>query len=270
MADEKQTPGGRGAAAQGDDGAQRGDAGPRGVALGHDFNEQRYGKVRPNAAESSDDRVTLMMKLVERIHKQGAKSILDVGCTDGFLSQKFKDMGLYTIGIDASASAVETARAHTDEAYVADTGKDALPLPDGKVELIWAGEIIEHIFDTEFFIEELLRVTRPGGRLVISTPNLGAWINRIALLLGTQPFFTEVGVRQSNQGSFLRRVTTPAGHIRNFTQSSLKDLLQRCGWTVESMHGAALLTGKSVLWFDKIVSHALPSLATDLVFVCRK
>ncbi len=252
------------------DGKDSGKSGRGGVALGHDFNEQRYGQVRPNAAESSDDRVTLMMKLVERLKKQGAGSILDVGCTDGFLSQKFRDMGLYTIGIDASASAVETARARTDEAYVADTGKEALPLPNDKVELIWAGEIIEHIFDTEFFVEELLRVTKPGGRLVLSTPNLGAWINRIALLLGTQPFFTEVGVRQSNQGSFLRKVTTPAGHIRNFTQSSLKELLQRCGWKVESMHGAALLTGKSVLWLDKIVSHAFPGLATDLVFVCRK
>lgn len=241
-----------------------------GVAIGHDFNEQRYGQVRPNEAESSDDRITLMMSLVKRIHEAGAKSILDVGCTDGFLSQKFRAMGLYTIGIDASASAVETARTRADEAYVADTGKEALPLPDGKVDLIWAGEIIEHIFDTEFFVEELLRVTKPGGRLILSTPNLGAWINRIALLLGTQPFFTEVGVRPSNQGSFLRKVTTPAGHIRNFTQSSLKNLLERCGWTVESMHGAALLTGKSVLWLDKIVSHALPALATDLVFVCRK
>lgn len=246
------------------------DSGGGGVALGRDFNERRYGQVRPNEAESSDDRVMLMMSLVKRIRALGAKSILDVGCTDGFLSQKFRDLGLYTIGIDASASAVESARARTDEAYVADTGKEPLPLPDGKVELVWAGEIIEHVFDTEFFAEELLRVTKPGGRLILSTPNLGAWINRIALLLGTQPFFTEVGVRPSNQGSFLRKITTPAGHIRNFTQSSLKDLLQRSGWTVESMHGAALLTGKRVLWLDKIVSHAFPSLATDLVFVCRK
>lgn len=238
-----------------------------GIAIGHDFNELRYGNVRPDDSESADDRIATMMKLVKRT---GAKSILDVGCTNGFLSQKFRDLGMYTIGIDASATAVESARARTDEAYVADTGKEALPLPDGKVELVWAGEIIEHVFDTEFFVEELLRVTKPGGRLIISTPNLAAWINRIALLLGTQPFFTEVGVRPSNHGSFLRKVGTPAGHIRNFTQSSLKDLLQRCGWTVESMHGASLLIGKSVRGLDRVISHAFPSLATDLIFICRK
>ena len=83
-------------------GKGKGKGGRGGVALGHDFNEQRYGQVRPNAAESSDDRVTLMMRLVERIRKAGAQSILDVGCTDGFLSQKFRDMGA-EVYVDAEA-----------------------------------------------------------------------------------------------------------------------------------------------------------------------
>lgn len=241
-----------------------------GAETGGDFNEARYGKTRKDGRDFlvRDDRIRTMMELVR---SSGAKSILDVGCTDGFMSMIFKELGLYTIGVDASAGAVETAKSQgrCDEAYVANLGDQRLPIPDASVELIWAGEVIEHIFDTESFAEELLRVTKPGGRLILSTPNLASWINRISLLLGAQPFFTEIGVRPSNSGSFLRKVTEPAGHIRNFTPSSLKHLLTSCGWTFESRHGASIIQG-GFRGIDRAISHAFPRLATDLVFVCRK
>ncbi|MEO7425881.1 MAG: class I SAM-dependent methyltransferase [Fibrobacteria bacterium] len=232
------------------------------------FNESRYGQIRFDTGDLKwDDRVSTVLALVRAT---GAKKILDVGCGDGFLSADFKKFGMYTIGVDAAPGAVAAAKTRCDEAYVADLGHARLPLPDACVDLIWAGEIIEHIFDTETFVEDLLRVLQPGGRLIMSTPNLASWINRISLLLGQQPFFTELGVRPSNWGSFLRKVGEPAGHIRNFTPSSLRHLLVSCGWTYESLHGAGLIQGKAFRGFDKIVSHACPSLATDLIIICRK
>ena len=241
-----------------------------GINIGHAFNEQRYGALNPAAAGvEGDDRIRLMLELVRK-HAAPGRKILDVGCTDGFLSRFFKDMGLYAIGVDASASAVETAKAVCDEAYVAELGTHALPIADGTADLVWAGEVIEHIFDTEFFLEDLRRAMAPGGRLILSTPNLAAWLNRISLILGQQPFFTEVGVRASNSGSFLRKVSQPAGHIRNFTPSSLRHLLTECGFAVESFQGASILQGKSVRGLDRLIGRAVPSLASDLVFVCRK
>jgi 2-polyprenyl-3-methyl-5-hydroxy-6-metoxy-1,4-benzoquinol methylase len=241
-----------------------------GINIGHAFNEQRYGALNPAAmGVAGDDRIRLMLDLVKRHASKGQK-ILDIGCTDGFLSRFFKDMELYAIGVDASASAVATAKSVCDEAYVAELGSRPLPMPDNSVDLIWAGEVIEHIFDTEFFLEDLRRVLAPGGILILSTPNLAAWLNRISLLVGQQPFFTEVGVRASNSGSFLRKVSQPAGHIRNFTPSSLRHLLTACGFKVESFHGASILLGKPVRGLDRFIGRMMPSLASDLVFVCRK
>ncbi|MDB5105075.1 MAG: SAM-dependent methyltransferase [Fibrobacteres bacterium] len=232
------------------------------------FNESRYGSIRFGGDDLKwDDRVRTVLDLVR---KTGAKRILDVGCGDGFLSADFRKLGMYTIGVDASPGAVEAAKGRCDEAYVADLGNAKLPVPDACVDLIWAGEIIEHIFDTETFVEDLLRVLQPGGRLIMSTPNLASWINRVSLAIGQQPFFTELGVRKSNWGSFLRKVGEPAGHIRNFTPGGLRHLLVSCGWTYESLHGAGLITSKSLRGFDKAVSHAFPSLATDLIIICRK
>ncbi|HKP94905.1 MAG TPA: class I SAM-dependent methyltransferase [Fibrobacteria bacterium] len=244
--------------------------GKTGIDIGHAFNEQRYGDTdRAAQGIEGDDRIRLMLALVRGLAAPGRK-ILDVGCTDGFLSRAFKGMGLYAIGVDASASAVAVAKTVCDEAYAAELGSKPLPLADSSMDLIWAGEVIEHIFDTEFFVEDLRRVLKPGGTLILSTPNLAAWLNRISLLLGQQPFFTEVGVRASNSGNFLRKVSQPAGHIRNFTPSSLRHLIRACGLTVESLKGASILSGRGMGAFDRLIARTLPGLASDLVIVCRK
>lgn len=233
-----------------------------------DFNEVRYGGSQLDGNDFlNNDRMRIMLDLVRT---SGAKRILDVGCTDGFMSMLFKDMGLYTIGVDASKSAIASAQGRCDEAYVANLDGQPLPLEDGRVDLIWAGEIIEHLFSTENFLRELLRVSVPGGRLILSTPNLASWINRIVLPMGLQPFFTETGTEKSNYGNFLRKQGMPAGHIRTFTLSSLRHLLVGTGWQIEKAHGASILEDRSVKWFDLAVSHAFPSLATDMILVCRK
>jgi SAM-dependent methyltransferase len=232
------------------------------------FNEIRYGGSRLDGREFlKNDRMRIMLDLVRNAK---AKRILDVGCTDGFMSMLFREMGLYTIGVDASPSAVASAQGRCDEAYVANLDGQPLPLPDASVDLIWAGEIIEHIFSTENFARELFRVTSPGGRLIISTPNLASWINRLIFPLGLQPFFTETGVEPTNSGNFLRQVSAPAGHIRIFTLSALRHLLTGCGWIVEKAHGASILEKRSVKALDLAISHAFPSLATDMILVCRK
>lgn len=236
------------------------------------FNEIRYGNSRLDGREFlGNDRMRIMLGLVRGLFQAGkAKRILDLGCTDGFMSMLFKEMGLYTIGVDASASAVVSAQGRCDEAYVANLDGQPLPIPDGSVDLIWAGEIVEHIFSTEHFAREMFRVCTPGGRVIISTPNLASWINRLIFPFGLQPFFTETGVEPTNSGNFLRQVSMPAGHIRNFTLSSLCHLLTSCGWTLEKAHGASILEKRSIKWLDLAVSHTFPGLATDLILVCRK
>jgi SAM-dependent methyltransferase len=60
-------------------------------------------------------------------------------------------------------------------------------LKDNSIDVAFAGDIIEHIVDTDKFIEEVYRILKPERFLILTTPNLCDWLNRIFILLGFSP-----------------------------------------------------------------------------------
>ena len=63
-----------------------------------------------------------------------------------------------------------------------------LPLRSVSFDVVTAMDVIEHLTGTQTFVREIYRVLRPGGYVIIATPNLAAWHNVFALILGLQPF----------------------------------------------------------------------------------
>lgn len=64
---------------------------------------------------------------------------------------------------------------------------DNIPLKDESVDIIMAGELIEHIRSTVFFLNECNRVLKKGGFIVLSTPNMVNFTDRIKVLFGKLP-----------------------------------------------------------------------------------
>lgn len=60
-------------------------------------------------------------------------------------------------------------------------------IPDNSFDLVFGGEIIEHIFDTDSLFDNILRILTKGGIFAGTTPNLVAWFNRIMVLFGENP-----------------------------------------------------------------------------------
>jgi hypothetical protein len=77
-------------------------------------------------------------------------------------------------------------------------------------------------------------VLRPGGSLLLSTPNLAAWYNRGLLAFGIQPVFSEVSLR----GVFGRPGRVVAGHLRLFTRRALTEFLTASGFRCVTVTGA--------------------------------
>jgi SAM-dependent methyltransferase len=168
--------------------------------------------------------------------RPGAQQIVDVGCGDGSATCLVKklDARNTVIGIDWSATAL--ARARGRGLLVIQGGVDAsgLPLPDSCADIVIMSELIEHLVDTDAAVDEARRVLRPGGALLLSTPNLAAWFNRGLVGLGIQPVFSEVSLR----GIYGRPGHEVAGHLRLFTRRALVAFLADRGFRCERVRGA--------------------------------
>ncbi|MDP2750694.1 MAG: class I SAM-dependent methyltransferase [Nanoarchaeota archaeon] len=152
--------------------------------------------------------------IIKKLNRKSKfKKTLDVGCADGSFSKKLKeDFGFDTYGIDISEKSVNLANKNGVKAKKHNL-ENLLPYPDNHFDLIISCEIIEHLYDTDFFIEELKRVLKKGGFMILTTPNLVSFVNRAKILMGLYPSF----VPEYHVGG--------AGHIRAYTLPVLKKQL---------------------------------------------
>jgi len=103
-----------------------------------------------------------------RPHRPGAR-VLDVGCGAGQVVRRLTEAGYEAYGVDVSEPNIERARRFSSRCQFYD-GKH-LPFPDAHFASVGALNVLEHVEEPERFIPELVRVTEPVGRLVISSPN---------------------------------------------------------------------------------------------------
>lgn len=237
--------------------------------MDNSFNEERYSS-SSMLALGEIERNLRISTILELSAACGPKRILDIGCSDGFLSRLLKERtGAEIVGIEGSSTAAAQAREVCTRVHEIFLGSDPIPEEDRSFDLVVVGEVIEHVFQTEDMLEELRRVTRPGGHVLLTTPNLAAWFNRIMILMGHHPLFSDIGVRETNAGNPYIKAFTPPGHIRAFTMSSLSDILRRTGWKVVEKRGANVLNNK-LRPMDLWISRRFPSLASDLIVLAQR
>lgn len=103
---------------------------------------------------------------------------LDIGCRDGYFSELLKRKGYQVDSVD-----VEPKYKH---AKVLDANK-RMPWPSKTFDLIWCSEVIEHLYNPRYTLSEFRRILKPGGRLIITTPNSGCWIYGGLKMVGIPP-----------------------------------------------------------------------------------
>jgi 2-polyprenyl-3-methyl-5-hydroxy-6-metoxy-1,4-benzoquinol methylase len=110
--------------------------------------------------------------LLDRV--QAGERVLDVGCAEGRFTAQLAQAGADVVGIDVAEEPLRRARARhpqLDLRLVRDEGP--WDLDDASFDVVWAGEVLEHVLDTAAWLSEVRRVLRSGGSLLVSTPAHG-------------------------------------------------------------------------------------------------
>ena len=161
------------------------------------------------------------LKAHNRIGK-GAK-ILDIGCGRGTLAH-YLDPEVCLYGIDISEKAVSDARKVYKQADVVDLNTEKLPYEDNFFDLVITLDVIEHVFDPLFFLKEIYRVTKSGGELILSTPNI-LNENLLKSLVHTRRFPKTSGDSFPYDG----------GYIHFFTYQDIFDLMENVDFNFTSI-----------------------------------
>lgn len=101
------------------------------------------------------------------------QTVLDAACGTGYGTALLAEVARFAVGVDIAGEAVAYARQNYASQHTAFLQADcfALPFPSAHFDLVAAFEIIEHVGDAAGFLAELRRMLRPGGLLLLSTPN---------------------------------------------------------------------------------------------------
>ena len=135
-------------------------------------------RARQSLGSSGDAIYRTVSSLVEERSATGI--LIDVGCGSGnlwrVLAGRFSGcIGIDAVRYDGLSSAIDFRHADLD--------RDPLPVPDEAADVVAAVETIEHLENPRAFCRELVRAARPGGWVIVTTPNQLSLLSLLTLLM---------------------------------------------------------------------------------------
>ena len=140
------------------------------------------------------------------------RDVLEAGCGEGYGADLIASAARRVVAVDYDAATVDHVRARYPRVEVLTANLTSLPLPERSVDVVVNFQVIEHLWDQPQFVAECFRVLRPGGLLLVSTPN------RITFTPGSD---------------------TPVNpfHTRELNAAELGELLTGGGFEIDGVHG---------------------------------
>jgi SAM-dependent methyltransferase len=186
--------------------------------------DDRYGNVVARVAEGGPGQV-----------------ILDAGCGNGWLASLYGP-GHTVVAIDLADANLRRVR-DLGLAAVKHNLDRGLPFADASFDTVVCSEILEHIFSPDLLLREIHRVLRPGGRVILTVPNLHCFRNRVDVLLGRFTPFVEYRIHEDLSDELSH---VGVQHIHHYTVPGMRSILAKVGfvradWRGQSFHMNASL-----------------------------
>jgi 2-polyprenyl-3-methyl-5-hydroxy-6-metoxy-1,4-benzoquinol methylase len=153
----------------------------------------------------------------------GTKSVLEFGCGEAALGHAIKQrFGCRVAGIELDRDAAAVASTRIDQVWSGDV-RQLVNEVDEQFDLIIGGDVLEHLDEPWTFLGLMKRLSKPGGQLVMSLPNISCWAIVNDLLRGRFDY-VYMGI-------------LCAGHLRFFTRRTILDMLELSGWELVRIDG---------------------------------
>lgn len=163
------------------------------------------------------------LALIARKVTRGSR-VLELGVATGYFSRFLKEkLGCTVDGVELDAAMAAEAKPHCGKLVVGDLGKERLldHFAPAAYDFIICADVLEHLFSPEAVLEQLPALLVPGGKVIVSIPNVG--------YAGVILDLIEGGFQYREEGILDRT------HIRFFTRGSFEGFLSTAGYEVESV-----------------------------------
>lgn len=167
------------------------------------------------------DPYSVHIKIVNSIGD--GKTVLDVGCADGYISQKLVKNGNEVVGIELDQESANKAQRHCKEIF--NENVEDIELPSDYVkyfDFIIFADVLEHLKYPDIVLKNFLKYLKDDGQVIVSVPNVANWRIRIKLLRGNFDY--------KNYGILDK------GHLRFFTKNYVKDLFLDSGLDISEIY----------------------------------
>jgi 2-polyprenyl-3-methyl-5-hydroxy-6-metoxy-1,4-benzoquinol methylase len=143
-------------------------------------------------------------------------AVLDAGCSSGYLAEQLVARGCTVTGLELDPTAGRLAERWCEQVLIGDVETMDLPLAPASFDVVLCGDILEHLRNPTAALTRWRPFLRPGGRLVLSTPNIANVRIRLTLMFGV--------FRYTERGLLDRT------HTHLFTRKTLREALGRAGY----------------------------------------
>lgn len=200
-------------------------------------------------------RIEKVIKFIRRYFSEvKGLNVLDCGISKGGVGDRLSKEGSRCFGVDINPRELKGVKITQ-----ADLNK-GIPEFGVEFDVIFAGEIIEHLFDDSKFIRECYRFLKPSGILIMTVPNLVSFLNRVLMLFGGMP---------------LVAYAAAPFHYHVYNRNKLKNLIREEGFEILKATSSYL----PLYLFDKIpgiwkvfgfLGDIFPSIGNQLIIFARK
>lgn len=175
------------------------------------------------------------------------KLVLDCGCGDGIQAEKIIKIN-EVIGVDLSTIRIKRAKAKGLSAIVADLYK--LPFKKDIFDIVVFGEVIEHLTEPQKAIEEINRVLKPKGHLIMDTPSrsniIDMTLHPLMQIGFIKSILKKVHIKRLREKNLYDKIVNwglyvDLTHVRFYDAPSLKKLLNISGFNIIKVRGAPCL-----------------------------